>query len=497
MKTTLKVLFIFLFLLLSAYAFPQLEYSAFTQTGSAYSVSSVTDYQCLGINPANLGWKRNAHNWNLGMVETGMSIYSEPMTKKQLNTDIFGKEAVKFTPNVEGQATPPSDRLTAIHDFTNARLLGNATVTLFGISFQKADFGGIAFTVKSKLQWNSKLNDKASDFLFLGYYDDYFNIVKDPDGWYGQAKDPQLTSELYAGSNMEHLWYNEYALGYGRQIAQNENFSFYAGLALKFLQGYGMLYVDIPDKNTAVGYQALCPLYDVDYDDNKTPSEMDPDGGLMTAGMGFGIVLGMSFLIKNKFRLAVAVNDIGSIKWDGNVYVGHNPDVWKVKSGGLSSYNVFSEAGDIISDNSNVGAWEGKENKTVGLPTNLRAGASYRIDEEWELGADFYYCLKDDVPGGYDQPLFGLGARFDPDHWIQLSAGFVSGGNMGWNIPFGVTFRPVNNNQTSWEIGAATRDLLTLFKKSTELNDPTLSWCFGFLRFSFGYPETEKRFLDE
>ncbi|MCD4664137.1 MAG: hypothetical protein K8R68_02630 [Bacteroidales bacterium] len=39
----------------------QAQSGAFTVSGAGYSTAVVTDYQCIGLNPANLGWKRNDH----------------------------------------------------------------------------------------------------------------------------------------------------------------------------------------------------------------------------------------------------------------------------------------------------------------------------------------------------------------------------------------------------------------------------------------------------
>ncbi len=506
MKKILQVSLALIFLLSVNNAFSQLEYSAFTSTGSGYSVTAVTDHQCLGINPANLGWKRNLHNWNLTFAGVGFSVYSEPLTKYQVTHDLFGRDAKEFDPigydPITGIVTIPNDRDEAIQNFTNTRLMGNATVEVFGLSFQKKKFGGIAFSYRTKIVWNSKISKQAATFLFLGGYDPYFDekTINPITGELEKAKrtvDQERVSELYHPSTLDHIWYNEYILGYGRELVDNENFSFFAGIDFKLLQGYGMVYVDIPDATTAIGYQALCPMYGVDYGEEDTPSHMTGEG-LQTAGMGFGVDLGLSFLIQKKLKIGVAVNDIGSIKWNGNVFEGENPDLYEMESAGINSYNLFGEAGDIVSDNSNLGEWQGLEYKKISLATNLRGGASFRFNEEWELGTDLYVPFKTDVPGGYEKAVFGFGFRYDPTLWVQLSAGFVTGGYFGWNLPMGVTFRPVNNDHTSWEIGFATRDFLSLFKgKDKTGTDPTISYCFGFLRFSFGYQEEEKRFLDE
>lgn len=489
MKHLLPLLLLATGLLFANQNYAQFQSGAVTATGSGYAVTKVTDYQSLGVNPANLGWKRNAHDWNLGFIDVCASVYSEPLTKEQVNKDLFGSESKEF-PDYE---VDPSERFEAIDKFTDARLMGTATVNVFGISYQSEDFGGIAFSIKSKLHWNSKLNNKASRFLFLGYNDEtYFEKVINPEtgDYMGEAINPQSTSILYNPSNLEHIWYNEYILGYGRQIIDNPDFDFFAGIDIKYITGYGMVYVDIPNSSTAIGYQALSPFYKVDYGDNETPSQVEGDD-LKTVGNGFGLDLGFSFLFKDKLMVSLAANDIGSIKWDGNVYEGTNPDVDEIESAGLSSYNIFAEAGDVISDNTNVGEWQGLVEKKVSLPANLRFGASYRFDEQWEIGTDILLPMKDDVPGSYKEPVFAFGTTYDPATWLQLSAGVLSGGQFGFNMPLGATFRPFNTDKSSWEIGLAVRDIISVFK--TE--DVTVSYCIGFLRFSFGN-KTEARFLD-
>lgn len=110
-----------------------------------------------------------------------------------------------------------------------------------------------------------------------------------------------------------------------------------------------------------------------------------------------------------------------------------------------------------------------------------------------EVGADVYVPLKDEVPGSYEKSVIGVGAHYDPARWIQISLGVVSGGKFGTNVPLGFTFYPIRQDENTWEIGFATRDVLSYFKSS----NPTVSLAFGFLRFSFGYKEDATRYLEE
>ena len=69
----------------------QNEYIAYPATGKGVSSTFVTDYHCLGINPANLGWKAyDKKSVTMGSSEFGLSIYSESLAKQDLRDNIWG-----------------------------------------------------------------------------------------------------------------------------------------------------------------------------------------------------------------------------------------------------------------------------------------------------------------------------------------------------------------------------------------------------------------------
>src|SRR5690606_744617 len=86
MKRILTVLLVSC--LCSTYA--QNEYSAWPATGKGVSSTFVTDYHCLGINPANLGWKSYEKSVTTSTSEFGLSIYSESLAKEDLRNNIWG-----------------------------------------------------------------------------------------------------------------------------------------------------------------------------------------------------------------------------------------------------------------------------------------------------------------------------------------------------------------------------------------------------------------------
>ncbi|MCK4678453.1 MAG: hypothetical protein KAT48_10005, partial [Bacteroidales bacterium] len=225
-----------------------------------------------------------------------------------------------------------------------------------------------------------------------------------------------------------------------------------------------------------------------------TPSHV-ADSGYKKVGNGFGIDIGTTVQLYDNLKISLAINDIGSIKWNGNVYTGNDTRVWSIDTDGLDNYNIFEQGQLIESDNhpDDPNEWVGVDETKLKLPMNLRGGASYRFNDLVEAGFDVYVPLGDKVPGVYESTVFGIGGRLNPAEWVQISLGVVTGGKFGTNVPVGISFYPVKNDETTWEIGFATRDMITNFKQ----NNPTVSAAFGFLRFSFGQQASSTRYLEQ
>ncbi len=467
------LLFSAIFALPAGVLFAQTEISAFSATGGAYNTTFLTDYQCLGVNPANLGWTRNDHKINLGLFELTASIYSEPLTRSEVIHDLF---------NNDDWIDTQSEKETAIKKFTDARLLGIGAFMYLGISYQDDKIGGIAFTVRERIFWNSLLNDHAASFLFQGYNDPYFDAWNQAEG-YGYSTDPEYASTVYKGTDQHFLHTREFSLGYGRQLLEiDDDITWYGGVAVKYILGYAGVQYYQNESGELIGWSALSPMYDVDYG-KSTPSQVE-GSGMKKVGSGFGFDLGTTFRYKD-LKVGVAVNDIGSITWDGNVYEGNDVKVYKCETDGINNYNIFEQGELIVTDSDPDDPneeWAGLENRKANLPMNLRGGASYKILDGLEAGVDVYVPLGDKVPGTYEAAIIGVGARYSPLKWLELSAGVVTGGEFGTNVPLGITMIPADNESMTWSLGVATRDVTTLFAK----DNPTLSICFGFLRFSFG-----------
>ncbi len=251
----MKKLFTILLVLCSSSVFSQTELGAFNLTGSGYSTTSATDYQCLGINPANLGWTWNNNKMNLGLLESGASIYAEPLNRQQVMGEMFNNDLVLSM----------QEREDAASEFKDKRISSNAALTWFGFSYQNDKFGGIAFSIRDKQNWSSVLNEYGARFLFLGYNDPYFDIKTIEHGdSVGYSSNPGLASVVYKGTSQNFSWTREYSLGYGRMIMNKENFSWYGGIGFKFMTTFaGTVYSQEKGGEYNV-FSALSPVFEGD-----------------------------------------------------------------------------------------------------------------------------------------------------------------------------------------------------------------------------------------
>jgi len=446
----------------------QPELSSFAGMGSGIPTVSLSDYQTLGINPANLGWSKSGKMINLGLAEVGFMIYSEPL-KKALVNELFNKDKV-FS---------EYEKEEAIMNFTDSRLLINLGAMYGGLSFYDPKIGGFGFNVRERFSWSSNLNSKSAEFLFKGYNSDFFDTLIQQGDTIGVAKELEMVSKVFRGTRIQLQWFREFNFGYGRQLVNNDQLTWYAGVGLKYLTGYAIFEYGYEDDGL-VAYSAITPSFDINYS-VSSPSLIEGND-FQNVGHGFGFDVGSTLVIKNKIKVGLAVCDIGSITWDGNVYKGQDGLLETIETSGLENYaNIYEEVSNISLENTDWGNWEGLNELTVNLPTNLRAGASYLIGQKAEVGGDMYLPLNEE-PGNFEKIVAGVGGRFKPIPWFELSAGVISGGYFGVAVPLGFSFTPINRESLSWELGFAFRDAVSLVKQE----NPNVSFGFGLMRFSFG-----------
>ncbi|MFT7158742.1 MAG: hypothetical protein ACI8Q1_003776 [Parvicella sp.] len=478
----------------------QYEMSSFTTTGRGGATTFVTDYQACGINPANLGWQSEFEDkkFTMGFTELTFSVHSDALTKDELRSEF--KNAISGSTNGVWSS---EQKRTAAQDFANSGLAMNLDFGTFGFSFATEKLGGIAFRINDNMTAYSKLNEEMTDIVFLGKISPYFNklnyydsVAMDTvviDNYEMQDEDsianvlngfaslPQKIGEIMNGSEIRASWTREYNLSYGRKIfGVDDQFEMYAGIGLKYIQGFGMINVK-SENDVLTAFSAITPAFNIDFGSASAsnPSTIQQGSGTMPkpVGSGVGVDFGINALIKGKLKLAVAVTNIGSMKWTGNVYSLKDTLIVGTDAEGLNSYNVFQSISEF-SGNDGVFSWDGEQEIVTKLPSTARMGASMILGEKAHIGLDILMPFSDESPASLEKALIGFGGDFSPIPWLRLSGGFLTGGNYDFSIPLGIT---VITKGGSWEAGVASRDAVTFFTQ----NGPTLSFSTGFARFRF------------
>ena len=480
--------------------FGQIENSSFTATGRGGATTFVTDYQALGINPANLGWhlEFEEKKFAMGFNEFTYSIHSGALSKQTLRDEF--KSAIR---GEEGASFTYDEKVQAAKDFSEAGLAMNVNYGSFGFAYHTDKFGGIAFRINDNVSWYSKFNEDISEILFLGKTAPYFdqlivdsagiadtiannpNLINDTITQIvsGYATLPSNISKLFDGSQISLSWTREYNLSYGRKIIEKDSvFALYAGVGIKYFQG--MAYVDITSNGDGEmeAFSSMSSAFGINYGDAAAlnPSNDTILNSLLprSVGQGFGMDFGVNILLFNKLKIGLAVNNIGSMTWDGNVYTVKDTLVFDTESSGLENFNVASQLGDVLGEDG-LFEYNGLASKTVKLPTVVRFGASIELGKKIELGFDMILPTNEvPGPGSYQKAIIGFGGDVQPLSWVRLSAGLMTGGNYDTSIPVGLTFVL---GKGSFEAGIASRDAITFFVN----NGPTLSLSTGFMRFRF------------
>ncbi|MFM8178169.1 MAG: hypothetical protein ACKOAG_03170, partial [Candidatus Kapaibacterium sp.] len=207
----------------------QTEVNDYGRVGqAALGTTLVSDYQALGVNPANLGFvlepfyfvesspagvgvERTTRRFSFSMGEAGVAIHSNAMSASALLTAVSSFGATDFS---------PADKREAARRFAGNGVFVNADVILGAASYQTDSYGGIAVTVRERVAAQFVMNSFAADFAFLGRNTPYFDstVVYSwrPTDTIGVARKPRLFSELFDSTRIGFSWTREFCLGYGK-----------------------------------------------------------------------------------------------------------------------------------------------------------------------------------------------------------------------------------------------------------------------------------------
>lgn len=440
----------------------QVEESSFGATGRGGTATSfVTDYQAIGINPANLGFDTDFHI-ALGIGEFGYGFYSEALAKKDVRNILFNNEDTIGTAEQELLA----------REFLNEGFNVNIDVMPVGLSFEIPKFGTIGLSIKANVAYRTKFAGEAANIIFEGYnYAEYFDTIIFEDGTLsGVAYEPLSLSELFKDTEISLSVNSEFNLAYGRKIlGDDETFALYGGAGIKYILGFAYLDISSVDGNLT-GISAL-GLDILDVNTLNTPFPITSSGA-EPVGSGVGFDLGISAKAGKILTLGLAITDIGKMTYDANVLVINDFVMDTVSFSGVNTTDPLELVSQIFEDE-NLIQYTPESQFDVSLPTKVRLGGSLEVSDIFNIGVDAVFPVNS-VAGSLETPVLGLGGEITVFKVLKLSAGLSTGGGYYYNIPAGVGL-----DLKFWEIGVATRDVMTWFGEAS----PTVSFAAGFLRF--------------
>ncbi|WP_242926891.1 DUF5723 family protein [Pontibacter vulgaris] len=451
------------FLAAEAGAFAQTELSSFSVAGRGGVMNTfVTDYQALGVNPANLG--RNTSIVSFSLAEFGAGASSQALTK-----DTFRK----FANFSESQDLSTQDKIELAKAFTSNNVLNaNADINTFAISVNLPKIGGFAFSNRQRVLGHVGFNKNFSELIFLGDQASIYDEVK--------PRQTVYVSEIFDGTEMKASWVNEWNLAYGRKVIDLPLFNVYAGVGYKYLQGLALFEFSSIDGEVKA-YNASSPVLNIDYQEyinNPNFNYKTADGLLSPVGRGHGVDVGLSAEIAKIVKVSASVTDIGKMTWTENLLQGQDngfelPETEEE----AEDYESTIELAETIIDSALV--FSPISELRTDLPTRLRTGVGIKLGNKVQVGVDYVKPLNK-APGNITQDFIGLGVDVMPIPFFRLSSGVTSGAGDKVNLPFGIAIVT-----PFYEFGISTRDVTAPFTK----NNPGASFAMGFLRFKIGKPQ--------
>ncbi len=463
-------------------AFAQSEASDFARIGHAGFLSTVvTDYQCVGINPANLGFvptrdvysfstplssgsERSRKTFAVSLGEGGASIRSDALSKSGMIDILLQRgTAVKFS---------EADKVAAAKAFSGKGLRFNLDIMPFAFAYQHESIGGFALSVRERVNGTFVLNEQAAKLMFQGRHSDYFDSTAL--NWRGDtigyARSPQKFSKLFDGTILSMSWLREFAISYGIQVFEDSSTSIYVGVAPKFLQSYAYLEARVA-AGDLLAQSALSPYFAINYGKATTPSAITGTA-LVPIGEGYGLDAGVTVKYQD-WTFSGSIIDIGSVTYNGNVFAAGDTVLNGLGSEGFDSYNLFEEAPKITGEGQYF-RWEGLMSAKSELPMRLRFGTSWQQSKRWSYGVDCIIALND-VAGALRQTLISSGVDYRPKDWLNIGLGLAHGANMGLTMPTSIMFSIMNGR---WQLGISTLDLTSLFSNV----NPVVSGIIGVAR---------------
>ena len=464
-----KNLLAFAFLLFTFYqSFSQIDMGLPSATGKGGAAGAVLyDWECIGINPANLGWEKN-HRFSLSTMIFGISAQSKALDYGQLKkaithpTDTFSKADKKIFAD-----------LFTDKDGLNLQL--NTNWLTFSFAIPKV--GGFAMNVRDRTFGHVRLNQNAADIVFMGMN---APIFQDTMAFFDSL------STIFDGCKIGYTHYRELNLAYGVKFfgiggtKDSSKVSVYAGVGFKYLWGLGDLEMTA-NNNILTGHSSFSSKYGINYGNIKNFTPESTPGLFSSVGNGTAFDLGMGIGI-GKVKITFSAVDMGKITWDKNVLIANNTLLDTMYFNGINSWNITQQANQMFSDSGIIEFKPGPSYSTE-LPSKLRFGIGYQITKRIIAGADVVTPMSDN-PTNLERAFYAVGTEIEVASNLRFAFGFSGNSTYGFSLPMGITLARFFKIM---EVSVATNDILTYFSHGSNPNI-SLSVCL----FRINVPKKKK-----
>lgn len=494
----MKILTLLSLLFITFQLSAQTQGVAYSAVGKGVATPFVTDYQCLGINASALGWGTGYKDkrFTMGSSEFAFSIYSDSLNVNKLRNlyktvrnDLFNKNSEPFNFQQQKEAAA---------GYAQAGIAMSLDFNWAGFAYQTEKFGGIAFNIRENYQYYSKFNQQTTDLIFRGKLSTLFdsltiafngdttriannnNLSQDTLAAVvqGNISVPLNLSQITNGSQLRMVWNRSYNLGYGRKIFGIDSvFVLYGGVAGRIISS--MAYFNMESNSSGLTmYSSITPAFNINYGNINGANILNYKGGIPPAvGTGYGVDLAASAILFNKLKIAVAVNNIGSVTYTQNVYRVKDTLFGNFNLSGLSSNDITNSINQLL-QNGGILTLEGQKKYVVKNAANFRFGAAFEPWKFLKVGFDMVAPFDSNNPGSIRNAVYSFGGEVRPVKWLALNAGYFGGGIYKSNIPVGITFILKDG---AYECGIASQDALSFVFQ----NSNSVSTAFGFARFRF------------
>ena len=496
----MKILTFYITLLFTPLLFAQTQGIAYTAVGKGVATTFLTDYQCLGINSSALGWGTgyNKKKFTLGSSEFGFGMTSDVLSKQRLQH--FAKSIYNAIAYDSSKIINWKDQQNAISEYAQAGVSLYADYNWGGFSFQGKLFGGIAFNVRENYQWYSQLSKNATDLIVNGKVSNLFDSLDisignvktripntgnlSPDSLKGVVSGtmaiPLKLSNLLHGTSIKMTWNRTYNLGYGRKIFGIDSLiELYAGVGGRLIKSMAMFDLDATGNGIDL-HSSLTSSFDINYQSvlSTVNTVKNYNGGIPPAvGSGYGVDLSVSAIFWNKLKVAVAVNNMGSVTYDRNVYRVKDTLIGNIGINNLTDFNLTKSVNQLLSKGGLL-TLQGMEKYKLANAATFRFGASFHVRKILGIGFDLVAPFNSENPGSIKNTVISFGGDLRIFRWLQLSCGYFGGGIYKNSMPVGINFILRNGG---YEFGFSSRDALAFFQENTH----SLSFAMGFARVRF------------